>query len=83
MDQDKSILAKWPLSLVYSKLNIKKKITRFEFKVSIKKLTYIKMIKQRYISSLLKFKPIQILKGIKEINLKYKKKSPLMTNLIV
>ena len=32
------------------------------------------MIKQRYISSLLKFKPIQILKGIKEINLKYKKK---------
>jgi len=56
------------------KLNIKKKITKFEFKVSIKKPTYIKMIKQRYISSLLKFKPIQILKGINEINLKYKKK---------
>ena len=31
------------------------------------------MIKQRYISTLLKFSSVQILKGVNEINLKYKK----------
>ena len=31
------------------------------------------MIKQRYISTLLKFSSAQILKGVNEINLKYKK----------
>jgi len=50
----------------------KKIITKFNFKVSIKKKTYLKMIKQRYISSLLKLSNNQILKGIKEVNLKYK-----------
>ena len=54
-------------------LNIKKKITKFNFKVNIKKNIYLKMIKQRYISTLLKFSSVQILKGVNEINLKYKK----------
>jgi ubiquinone/menaquinone biosynthesis C-methylase UbiE len=54
------------------KFKKKKTITKFNFKVNIKKKTYLKMIKQRYISSLLKLNNNQILKGIKEINLKYK-----------
>ena len=54
-------------------LNIKKNITKFSFKVSVKKNTYLKMIKQRYISTLLKFSSLQITNGINEINLKYKK----------
>ena len=54
-------------------LNIKKNITKFNFKVNIKKEVYLKMIKQRYISTLLKFSSVQILKGVNEINLKYKK----------
>jgi ubiquinone/menaquinone biosynthesis C-methylase UbiE len=54
-------------------LNIKKNITRFSFKVSVKKSTYLKMIKQRYISTLLKFSSLQISNGINEVNLKYKK----------
>ena len=55
------------------KLNIKKNITKFSFKVSVKKHTYLKMIKQRYISTLLKLSSLQISNGINEINLKYKK----------
>jgi len=54
-------------------LDIKKKIIKFNFKVNIKKNIYSKMIKQRYISTLLKFSSLQILNGINEINLKYKK----------
>jgi len=54
-------------------LNIKKNITKFSFKVSVKKNTYLKMIKQRYISTLLRFSSLQISNGINEINLKYKK----------
>jgi len=55
-------------------LNIKKSITKFKFKVNVKKYIYLKMIKQRYISTLLKFTSLQISNGINEINLKYKKK---------
>jgi len=54
-------------------LNIKKKITKFNFKVNIKKKNYLKMIKQRYISTLLQLSPVEILIGVNEINLKYKK----------
>ena len=54
-------------------LNIKKNITKFNFKVSVKKNIYLKMIKQRYISTLSKFSSLQISNGINEINLKYKK----------
>ena len=47
---------------------IKKKFT---YQVRINKKKYLKMIKNRYISTLLSFSENQILKGIKEINLKY------------
>ena len=63
-------------NLIWKKLlqlNIKKNITKFNFKVNVKKNIYLKMIKQRYISTLLKFSSLQIFNGINEINLKYKK----------
>ena len=63
-------------SLIWKKLlqlNIKKNITKFNFKVNVKKNIYLKMIKQRYISTLLKFSTLQISNGINEINLRYKK----------
>ena len=41
--------------------------------MSVKKNIYLKMIKQRYISTLLRFSSLQISNGINEINLKYKK----------
>ena len=50
----------------------KKTITEFNFKVNVKKNFYLKMIKQRYISSLLNMSDNQILKGINQINSKYK-----------
>ena len=63
-------------NLIWKKLlqlDIKKKTTKFNFKVNIKKNIYSKMIKKRYISTLLKFSPLQISDGIKEVDLKYKK----------
>ena len=63
-------------NLIWKKLlqlNIKKNITKFNFKVNVKKNIYLKMIKQRYISTLLKFSSLQISNGINEINLRYKK----------
>jgi len=63
-------------NLIWKKLlqlDIKKKLTKFNFKVNIKKNIYLKMIKQRYISTLLKFSSFQISNGIKEVDLKYKK----------
>ena len=54
-------------------LSIKKNITKFNFKVNVKKNIYLKMIKQRYISTLLKLSSLQISIGINEVNLKYKK----------
>ena len=63
-------------NLIWKKLlqlDIKKKLTKFNFKVNIKKSIYLKMIKQRYISTLIKFSSFQISNGIKEVDLKYKK----------
>jgi cyclopropane fatty-acyl-phospholipid synthase-like methyltransferase len=56
------------------KFKKEKIITKFNFKVSITKKKYLKMIKQRYISSLLNLNDGQISKGIKEIKIKYKNK---------
>ena len=52
----------------------KKIIKKFNFKVTIPKKKYFKMIKLRYISSLLNLTDKQISKGIKEIDSKYKDK---------
>ena len=63
-------------NLIWKKLlqlNIKKNITKFNFKVNVKKNIYLKMIRQRYISTLLRFSLLQISNGINEINLRYKK----------
>ena len=56
-----------------SKLYPKIKKRKFLFKVKITKNNYIKMIKNRYISTLLDLSSNEILKGINEIQLKYKK----------
>jgi len=55
------------------RLSIKKSTSKFIFKVKVKKNSYLNMIKQRYISTLLNFNSVQILNGVNEINLKYKK----------
>jgi ubiquinone/menaquinone biosynthesis C-methylase UbiE len=56
-----------------SKLYPNRIIKKFIFNVKIPKKKYLKMIKNRYISTLLKFSPKEIFKGVCEINLKYKK----------
>ena len=50
---------------------IKKK--KFVFNVKISKKNYVEMIKKRYISTLLSLKSYEIIKGIDEINERYKK----------
>jgi ubiquinone/menaquinone biosynthesis C-methylase UbiE len=56
-----------------NKLYSPKVTKKFTFNVVISKSKYLEMIKNRYISTLLKFSPKEIQKGIGEINLKYKK----------
>ena len=50
------------------------KIDKFAFKVSITKIKYIQMLKQRYISCLVNLNKDQIKKGIKEIKDNYPNK---------
>ena len=57
-------------------------IKNFTFKVKILKKEYIKMIRNRYISTLLNFNDKQILEGINEINLKYKRELKFNDKLI-
>ncbi len=60
--------------LKFVKQKLKKvKVTSFSYKVNILKKDYIKMLKARYISCLLYFSREEILKGIDELNLNYKK----------
>ena len=56
-----------------SKLYPKRILKYFSFKVKISKKKYMEMISKRFISTLLDFNNQQILLGIKEIDLKYKK----------
>ena len=58
---------------------IKKK---FFYKVKITKKKYLNMIKNRYISTLLTFTNKELLEGLKEINLKYKKNMMFKDKLI-
>jgi len=57
-------------------------VKRFEFNVKILRKEYLKMIKKRYISTLLNFNDKQILGGINEINLNYKKELKFKDRLI-
>ena len=63
---------------IYPKMIIKK----FIFNVKILKSEYLKMIKKRYISTLLNFSDKQIKDGLVEIDLKYKKDLKFRDRLI-
>ena len=65
-----------------SKLYPKNKKRKFSFKVKISKNKYLEMIKNRYISTLLYLNSNQILKGVDELNYKYKKKISFNDKLI-
>ena len=67
LERDQKILK------LISKLHSRKITKKFIFDVKISKKKYLEMIKNRYISTLLKFSSRKILKGIEEINLKYNK----------
>ena len=56
--------------------------TNFNFKVKITKQKYIKMIKNRYISCLLNVSRKDLVDGMAEINLKYKKKIQFLDTLL-
>ena len=58
------------------------RLVAFVFRVKILRKEYVKMIKKRYISTLLTFNDKQILDGINEINLKYKKELKFKDRLI-
>ena len=58
------------------------KLSYFKFKVVTTKKNYLKMIKNRYISCLLKLSNRDIKNGISEINLKYKKKIQFIDTLL-
>jgi len=65
------------------KQNLNKyKISYFNFKVSISKLKYIKMIKNRYISCLLNLSRKEIKKGIEEIKSNFKNQINFTDTLI-
>ena len=66
------------ITKTYPKIIIKK----FIFKVEIIKKEYLKMIKKRYISTLLSFSDKQIKVGLNEINLKYKNELNFKDRLI-
>ena len=57
-------------------------IKNYIFKVKILKKEYMKMIKKRYISTLLNLSDKQIIDGISEINLSYKKELKFKDRLI-
>jgi len=67
LNRDKKILES------ISKFDPKKIIKYFSYKVKISKKKYINMISKKFISTLLNFNKEQIVTGIKEINVKYKK----------
>ena len=65
------------------KQNLNKyKISYFNFKVSISKLKYIKMIKNRYISCLLNLSRKEIKKGVEEVKSNFKNHIKFIDTLI-
>ena len=60
----------------------KRIIKYFSYKVKISKKKYIDMILRKFISILLNFNKKQIIEGIKEINLKYKKNLKFSDKLV-
>ena len=76
LDRDKKIIR------LICRLNPGVKSKKFSFKVNITRKIYIKMIKNRYISTLLDLSLSEIFKGIDEIKCKYKKKLSFNDKLI-
>jgi cyclopropane fatty-acyl-phospholipid synthase-like methyltransferase len=70
------------ISKLLFKLNSRKVLKRFFFKVKITKKKYIKMIQNRFISTLLHMNKKEILKGIKEIDEIFNKILRFNDNLI-
>ena len=64
------------------KLNSKKIIKKFIYRVEINKKRYLKMIQKRYISILLPLNNEEITRGIKELNSKYQKKIKFCDRLV-
>jgi hypothetical protein len=64
------------------KYNTNLTIKKFIFYVKISKNKYLQMIKNRYISTLLNFTEKQIINGLNEIDIKYKKKLNFKDQLI-
>ena len=69
---DKSLKRDESLLRIVKKKLLKINETNFNFKVKVSKQKNIKMIKSRYISCLLNLSNKQLIKGIDEIELKYK-----------
>ena len=76
LNRDKQILQ------FISKLHPNNLLSRFSFNVKITRRKYIKMIKNRYISTLLNFNAEDISKGITEINSRYKEQLQFNDKLI-
>ena len=68
------------LKIVKKRLN-KINETNFDFKVSVTKRKYIRMIKDRYISCLLNISDKKLNEGINEINLKFTNKIKFIDTL--
>ena len=76
LKRDKKILS------LISKLYPNRVLKKFSYEVKITKKKYINMISKRFISTLLDFSNKQIISGVNEINLRYKKKLKFLDKLI-
>ena len=82
LELEKSLKKDMELINLIKKSLINYKLSYFNFRVDIAKNKYLRMIKERYISCLLKLSAKEIRKGHKEINLKYKKKIKFIDTLL-
>ena len=82
LELEKSLKKDMKLINLIKKSLINYKLFYFNFRVDIAKNKYLRMIKERYISCLLKLSAKEIRKGHKEIDLKYKKKIKFIDTLL-
>ena len=79
---NKSLLRDIKISKMLFKEGFYKNVKKFVFKVKIKKKDYLKMIRNRFISTLIYLKKNEILDGINEIDIKYRNILQFNDNLI-
>ena len=79
---NKSLLRDIKISKMLFKEGFYKNVKKFVFKVKIKKKDYLKMIRNRFISTLIYLKKNEILDGINEIDIKYRNMLQFNDNLI-